>query len=96
MEKLCNCANERYWQFFGKSVHLQGKIERFSGRARAMKIFAWSRKLGRRKLFEGLGNELSFHFKERLGVEEAKVLAVLKYGVGRFKNQGFGSLRVKS
>ncbi len=95
LEKLCNCIDERYWQFYGSHVHVHGKVKKVSGRARTLKISAWSRKLGRQLFFEGVGNELTFHLSDKLGVEEAKALALARYGIGRYKNQGFGSLEVK-
>jgi hypothetical protein len=99
LEKFCNSVDERYWQFFGNNdVHAQNGVESLSGRARAVLIPAWSRKAGKPRPFVGIGNELTLHFKDGgrvLGVEEAKALAVLEYGVGRFKNQGFGSLQAK-
>lgn len=92
-EKLCSCINERYWQFHNNHVYVQGKVKEITGRARTVKIYAWSRKTGSKKPFEGIGNELTIHFNGRLEPEEAKALALMKYGIGRFKNQGFGSLR---
>jgi hypothetical protein len=97
-EKFCNCIDERFWQFYNFKVYPQNFVDGFSGRARTMKILGWSRRLKRKgKLpFEGLGGELTFHFKdkEKLSVEVVKAFALMKYGVGRFKNQGFGSLRL--
>ena len=91
-DKICNCINERYWQFYGKHIHIQSKVESLGGRARTMKIQAWSRKLRERIPFEGIGKELTVHFSQQIDAEEAKALALARYGVGRYKNQGFGSL----
>ncbi len=92
-DKLCNCINERYWQFYGKHLHIQGKVESLSGRARTVRIQAWSRKTRGRIPFEGIGNEITIHFSGQIDAEEAKALALSRYGVGRYKNQGFGSLK---
>ncbi|MEM2954130.1 MAG: hypothetical protein QXU21_07670 [Candidatus Bathyarchaeia archaeon] len=98
-EKFCNCVGERFWQFYNVKVYPQNFVEGFSGRARTMKILGWSRRFRcKGKLpFEGLGGELTFHFREleKLDFEVTKALALMKYGVGRFKNQGFGSLGAK-
>ena len=90
--KLCNCINERYWQFYGENIYIQSCVERVSGRARTVRIDAWSRALGKPKPFEGVGHEIILHFKGEVGNERAKAFALAKYGVGRYKNQGFGSL----
>jgi len=90
-EKFSNCVNERYWQFYRKHIHIQSSLVKVFGRARTVRIRGWSRKEGRRKSFIGIGNEIILQFDD-LGVEEAKALAMMKYGVGRYKNQGFGSL----
>ncbi|MEM0489121.1 MAG: hypothetical protein QW707_08000 [Candidatus Bathyarchaeia archaeon] len=91
--KLCNCINERYWQFYGKHMHIQDKVESLSGRARTTKIQAWSRKIRDRISFEGIGNEITIQFSQQIDAEEAKALALMRYGIGRYKNQGFGSLK---
>ncbi len=92
-DKFCNCINERYWQFYGKHLYIQGKVESLSGRARTVRIRAWSRKIRNRIFFEGVGNEITVHFSGQIDSEEAKALALAKYGIGRYKNQGFGSLK---
>ena len=43
------------------------------------------------KPFEGVGGEISLHLKE-YKEEHLLALSVAKYGIGRFKNMGFGSL----
>jgi len=95
LKKLCNCIDERYWQFYSNHVHVHNRVEGVSGRARTIRIPAWSRRFGRQLFFEGVGNELTFHLSDKLGVEEAKALTLARYGVGRYKNQGFGSLEIK-
>ena len=90
--KFCNCLNERFWQFYRDHIYLQNYISELSGRARTVRMRAWSRKLRREYIFEGVGRELILHFGERLGEGEARALALARYGVGRFKNQGFGAL----
>ena len=92
-DKLCNCINERYWQFYDKHLYIQDKVESLGGRTRTIKIQAWSRKIRDRMPFEGIGNEITIHFSGRIDVEEAKALALARYGIGRYKNQGFGSLK---
>jgi hypothetical protein len=92
-DKLCNCINERHWQFYGKHAYIQGKIESIGGRARTTRIEAWSRKIRGKMPFEGIGNEITLYFSNKLDAEEAKTLALAKYGIGRYKNQGFGSLK---
>jgi len=93
IKKLCNCINERYWQFYDEHIYIQEKIEALGGRARTTRIRGWSRKTRNRILFEGIGNEITLYFGEKLNTEEAKALALARYGVGRYKNQGFGSLK---
>jgi len=94
LKKLCNCIDERFWQFYGEHVHVQGWIKGVSGRARTVTMKAWSRAYRRSKTFKGIGNELTFHLDGSIGIDEAKAFALAKYGVGRYKNQGFGSLRL--
>jgi len=93
IKKLCNCINERYWQFYGNHTYVQRSVEGVSGRARTIRMKAWSRAHRKPKNFEGIGNEITLHFKGSLEVDDAKAFALTKYGVGRYKNQGFGSLR---
>lgn len=88
--KLTNCINERYWQFYRDNIYVP--VADVSGKARPAEISAWSRKEGCRKTFKGLSGELVLHTERPLKAEEAKAIAVCRYGVGRFKNQGFGSL----
>ena len=92
LDKLCHCIDERYWQFYGEHIHIKSKVEKLGGMAKTVKFHAWSRKLGKPITFEGIGNQISLHLNSNLKHEEAKALAIAKYGVGRFKNQGFGSL----
>lgn len=95
LEKLSNCINERFWQFYGKHIHIQSKLKSLSGRARTVKIYGWSRKFKRQMPFIGIGNEITMSFEGKMDEEEALALALAKYGIGRFKNQGFGSLKMK-
>lgn len=92
-DKLCNCINERYWQFYNRHAYIQGKVESVGGKARTVKIQAWSRKIRDKIPFEGIGNEITLYFSGKLDLEEAKTIALARYGVGRYKNQGFGSLQ---
>ena len=94
-EKFCNCVNERFWQFYGRHVHVQRFVAGFGGRARSVRIYGWSRRFGSRKEFVGVGNELCLRFSGVLGGDGVRALALMKYGVGRFKNQGFGCLMLK-
>lgn len=91
-EKLTHCINERYWQFYGENIYVP--IKGISGKARTIKIVGWSR-AGRNASFTGIGNELKLHFERKLELEEAKAIALTRYGIGKYKNQGFGSLRLK-
>lgn len=92
-DKFCNCINERYWQFYDKHLYIQGKVKSLSGRARTVRIRAWSRKIRNRISFEGIENEITLHFSRRIDAEEAKAFVLARYGIGRYKNQGFGSLK---
>lgn len=94
-EKFSNCINERFWQFYGRNIYIQSKLKGVSGKARAIKIYGWSRKTGNRISFIGIGNEIALNFNGKLDDEEALALSVAKYGIGRFKNQGLGSLNLK-
>lgn len=91
-KKFIHSLNERCWQFYKENISVD--IKEVSGRARTVGIRGWSRKEGRKKFFKGIGNELTLHFKE-LGEKERKALALARYGIGKYKNQGFGSLRLK-
>ena len=93
-EKLTNCLNERFWQFLGRNIYVP--VRDVSGRARSLRIRAWSRKAGGefpKGGFRGVGGELTLHLEtENFEHDHAMALAVAKYGIGRFKNMGFGSL----
>ncbi|OYT26208.1 MAG: hypothetical protein B6U95_07710 [Thermofilum sp. ex4484_82] len=91
-EKLTHSINERYWQFYDENIYVP--IRRVSGKARTIKITGWSR-TGKNATFTGIGNELKLHFERKLNLEEAKAIAITRYGIGKYKNQGFGSLRLK-
>jgi len=91
-EKFLNCVNERYWQFYRRHIHVQDSLLKIFGRARTIMIRGWSRKTGGEKVFRGIGNEVVLQFGGELGFEEARALALMRYGVGRYKNQGFGTL----
>jgi hypothetical protein len=92
-KKLSDSINERYWQLYGGHFYLP--ISEASGRARATTIVGWSRKMGSCLPFKGLGNELTIIFERGLTIEGAKAIALARYGIGKYKNQGFGSLRPK-
>lgn len=92
-EKLSNCLSERFWQFYGENRHLD--LKEVGGVARAVTIQGWSRKGGSRVLFAGIGNEVHLNFADQLDEKYAMALALARYGIGRFKNQGFGSLKPK-
>jgi len=91
--KLIHSVNERFWQFYNQNIYVP--IANVWGKARPTVITGWSRKEGRRKRFRGMSGELVLKAERPLSLEEAKAIAVCKYGIGRFKNQGFGSLRLK-
>jgi CRISPR/Cas system endoribonuclease Cas6 (RAMP superfamily) len=89
LEKLRNSMVERYWQFY-KDKHYP-PINDVFGDVRRIKIRGWSRKEGKDISFIGMGGQITLRFDE-LQFEGAKVVAVAKYGIGRWKNQGFGGL----
>jgi len=91
VEKLCNCINERFWQFTGRHVYLQEVIQAISG-GRPAAIRGWSRKLSREMTFRGISGSIKLRLKRKLRPEEAQALALARYGVGRYKNQGFGAM----
>lgn len=93
IDKFIHSLNERYWQFYGDNIYVS--IKEVLGKARTIRIGGWSRKERRGKIFTGIGNELTLRFKVRLGEGEAEALALARYGIGKYKNQGFGSLMVK-
>jgi len=89
-EKFIHCLNERFWQFFQENIYVP--ITEISGVSKHISIRNWSRKEGREgKPFEGVGGEISLHLKE-YKKEHLLALSVARYGIGRFKNMGFGSL----
>ena len=91
MEKLCHCLNERFWQFTGRHVYLQEAVQAISG-GRPAAIRGWSRKLSREMTFRGISGSIKLRLKRKLRPEEAQALALARYGVGRYKNQGFGAM----
>jgi CRISPR/Cas system CSM-associated protein Csm3 (group 7 of RAMP superfamily) len=90
-ERLINSINERYWQFYDENIYVP--VERVSGKARSMRMEAWSRENKRGKTFIGIGNEIRIKLKEHEN-EHFKALAITKYGIGRYKNMGFGSMGI--
>ena len=94
LEKLRNSMQERYWQFFKRNHYLD--IKSVSGPCTHTMIRAWSRKENREKWFSGLTGSIKIRFKSKLNEEDLRVIGVSWYGIGRFKNQGFGSLRLMS
>lgn len=91
-EKLINSINERYWQFYGDNIYVP--LEKVSGKGRTAEIRYWSRKQGSSGLFKGVGNELTLHY-DKLDEEHIKALALMRCGIGRFKNMGMGGLIAK-
>lgn len=94
-KKFCNLLYERFWQFTGLQRHIDDALERIEGDAKPMVIRGWSRKLGRRISFIGISGQLILKMRRRIGFDEAELLAISRYGIGRYKNQGFGWLRIK-
>ena len=88
LEKLRNSVAERYWQFCGEHIRLE--LEDVRGRAGVAKVRGWGG-TGHRS-FVGLSGEISLRVAPSL--ETARALALARYGVGKYKNQGFGSLRL--
>ena len=95
LNKLCNSINERYWQFYTTHTYTQQTVRNVSGRAKSLKIKGWSMK-GKppNTDFKGIGGELIIELKDP-NQEQARALALAKYGIGRYKNQGFGSLNIE-
>jgi hypothetical protein len=91
--KLTNCMNERYWQFFKLHHHL--KIKSISGLCGFTRFRSWSRKDSSSGSFGGLSGDLTLQFEAPLTIEDLRTIGISWYGIGRYKNQGFGSLRIK-
>jgi hypothetical protein len=94
-KKLCNLLYERFWQFTGIQRHIDDALERVRGEAKPTVIRGWSRKLGMRIPFIGVSGQLILNMKKRIGFDEAELLSISRYGIGRYKNQGFGWLKIK-
>ena len=90
-EKFCNCINERFWQFRGEHVHLQEVVERVDG-GRPGILRGWSRKLSHEIFFRGIAGSIRVVLSRKLRMEETQALALARYGIGRYKNQGFGAM----
>jgi len=88
-DKFLHSIVERYWQLYKDKKY--PKIKNISGEVTRMKIRGWSRKDGGEQIFEGMCGELVIKFED-LNLEDAKVIAISRYGIGKWKNQGFGSL----
>ena len=91
--KLSNCINERYWQFLKINHHL--RIKSVSGLCGFTRFRSWSRKDARKGSFGGLSGDLTLQFESALGIEDLRTIGISWYGIGRYKNQGFGSLRIR-
>ncbi len=92
-EKLFNCMRERYWQFFGQANdHPAPHVERVESRLKPEKIRGWSRKMGREIGFTGLSGTINLILRDPINNELARMIAVTRYGIGKYKNQGFGTL----
>ena len=92
INKLKNSMQERYWQLF--KAHHYIKIESVSGPCVHTMIRAWSRKENKDKWFSGLTGSIKIRFGSKLNDKDLRVIGTAWYGVGRYKNQGFGSLRL--
>ena len=92
-EKFLHSLVERYWQFYKDKKYPE--IKEIFGETKRIRIRGWSRRDRREQIFEGIGGELTVEFSE-LDVDTAKVIAISKYGIGKYKNQGFGSLLLNS
>jgi len=88
-DKLRNSIIERYWQFYKDKRYLP--LNNVDGYVRRTQIRGWSRKEGRSQTFVGMSGQIVLKFYE-LQSNEEKVLAIARYGVSRWKNQGFGCL----
>lgn len=89
--KLRSSIEERYWQFFKENLRMKS-IESVSGICHHATFRSWSRKEGKERFFHGIAGTIKLNFREPLAPEDAMMLGTAKYGVGRYKNQGFGSL----
>jgi hypothetical protein len=91
--KIKHCLSERYWQFFKEPHYLD--IKSVSGSCSFTTLRAWSRKDNDAGRFGGLTGDLNLEFRTPLKKEDLRTLSIAWYGIGRYKNQGFGSLRPK-
>lgn len=89
--KLANSMNERYWQFTKLNHHLN--IKNVSGNCTFTRVRSWSRRDNCSDLFGGLSGDLFLEFTAPLTASEARIIGISWYGIGSYKNQGFGSLR---
>jgi CRISPR/Cas system CSM-associated protein Csm3 (group 7 of RAMP superfamily) len=92
-KKLINSINERYWQFFKENRYLN--IKEINGNVSYKIMNAYSKKEKRFLKFEGIAGTLKLLFEKHLNKEELRMIGIAKYGIGRYKNQGFGSLILK-
>jgi len=89
-KKLINSINERYWQFFKENKYLN--VKEINGNVSYKIMNAYSKKEKRFLKFEGIVGTLKLLFEKHLNKEELRMIGIAKYGIGRYKNQGFGSL----
>lgn len=95
LEKFCNCINERYWQFTGEHIYAQEAIRGIEG-GRPGLLRGWSRKLSREIIFKGLSDRVKLMLGGEVKQQITEAIALARYGIGRYKNQGFGSLSIAS
>lgn len=93
-QKFCNLLYERFWQFTNSYRHIGDALENIRGEAKPTLIRGWSRKLGKRISFTGISGRITLKLKKKINSEEAELIAISRYGIGRYKNQGFGWLKM--
>ncbi|MEM4847099.1 MAG: hypothetical protein QW794_05015 [Thermosphaera sp.] len=93
LEKFCNCVNERYWQFTSEHIYAQEAIKGVEG-GRPGLLRGWSRKLSRELIFKGISDRIRLMLGDNIEEQIAEAIALARYGIGRYKNQGFGSLLI--
>lgn len=94
LEKLCNCINERFWQFTGQHIYVQESVKGVEGGVPGI-LRGWSRRLSREVIFKGIAEGIELHFRGELKESIAEAIALTRYGLGRYKNQGFGCLLIE-
>lgn len=56
----------------------------------------WSRKLSNEIFFKGVSDRIKLVLEDMFVEQTAEAITLARYGIGRYKNQGFGSLLISS